>query len=323
MVKIDKKYISVFAHFDRDSLIDDYVLYYLEELKKASPEIVFVSDCNVSDAETKKLSNLCFHNICKRHEEYDFGSYKRGIEFLKDSLKEYDYLVLANDSCYGPIKPLLPIFKEMEERNLDFWGMTTNTSKSPEHIQSYFLVFSKKVFLSKEFSSFFAAVKKQKTKMDVVKQYEVRLTQMLAEAGFEKGSFVNKVFEICPIMSWEVCCSLLSQGFPFVKVRAAMLNPNPPLLKRLVEELASKTLLGIIFKKFTKFPDINWQRFFTNHQISLISKHLNRIGFAEELRIKILSQKFFLLLIKKGIFRIKFLGITMVKRKAKLSKLKI
>ena len=145
----------VFAHYDKDSIIDDYVIYYLKELKKISDTIVFVSCCNLADKEIEKLNGIASHVITQIHDEYDFGSYKRGFLYLQDKLNEFDELIFANDSCYGPLYPLEKVFSKMENENSDFWGITKNNFgykknlkhffvKRP-HIQSYFIVFNKNV----------------------------------------------------------------------------------------------------------------------------------------------------------------------------------
>ena len=197
----NNKNIAIFAHFDVDNLIDDYVIYYLKELGKVAADIVFVSDCDLNNEEKDKISNLCIKIISTKHGEYDFGSYKRGIECVKDNLNNYDNLIIANDSCYGPIKPLLPIFEDMSLRvDVDFWGMTQNQETYPIHIQSYFVVFSKKVFLSKAFNSFFSSVKKQKHKREIIENYEIGLSTILVEAGFKKSSFIPKIYKDNPTL---------------------------------------------------------------------------------------------------------------------------
>ena len=37
------KRLAIFAHYDKDNIIDDYVIYYLKELKKSFETIIFVS----------------------------------------------------------------------------------------------------------------------------------------------------------------------------------------------------------------------------------------------------------------------------------------
>ena len=77
--------IAVFAHYDGDNIIKDYVIYYLKELNKIAQKIIFVSDCDLPQQELKKIENIVYHSIAHRHGEYDFGSYKRGYLYAKEN----------------------------------------------------------------------------------------------------------------------------------------------------------------------------------------------------------------------------------------------
>ena len=117
--------MAIFAGYDKDGIVDDYVIYYLKELKKVA-DIVFVYDNTFFKEELDKVKNLTIHQICEKHGEYDFGSYKRGFLWAKeqDILNKYDSLVFCNDSVYGPFYPLEQIFNKFEnDRDVDFWGM--------------------------------------------------------------------------------------------------------------------------------------------------------------------------------------------------------
>ncbi len=81
------KRVTIFAHYDKQNIVDPYVITYLTELKKYS-EIIFVSDCNLKEQEIKKIENLCFDNIYKKHGEYDFGSYKFGFQLLQNKYSD-------------------------------------------------------------------------------------------------------------------------------------------------------------------------------------------------------------------------------------------
>src|SRR5574344_1215747 len=98
-----KNRIAIFAHFDKDNIIDDYVVYFLKALKSVSDKIIFVSANDLSDFEIKKVDNICEKIISEKHDEYDFGSYKRGFLYLLENNIEPDELIFANDSCFGPI----------------------------------------------------------------------------------------------------------------------------------------------------------------------------------------------------------------------------
>ncbi len=245
--------VAVFAHYDRNNIIQDYVLYYLKELKKICSIVIFVSDCIFPESEIKKLDGISDFNITEKHGEYDFGSYKRGYQLAeeKNILQKTDELIFANDSCYGPLYPLEDIFEKMEQKTVDFWGMTENefgfdhTEETPEikpHIQSYFMVFKKNVFLSECFESFISSIKKEKDKDDVIRKYEVGLTPYLVENGYSCKSFVGETWQRNIILEEPV--KLIKNGFPFLKTSICR-GKNPQFLT-----LFYKSFL----KKYTNYP---------------------------------------------------------------------
>lgn len=182
--------LAVFASFNKDGLILDYVVYYLTELKKVVDGIIFVTDNPILPSELEKIKDLVVYAQCERHEEYDFGSYKRGFFWAKKNrlLDGCEELVLCNDSCYGPFYPFAEMFDTMAKRTCDFWGMTKNIEIS-EHIQSYFLLFKKQIFNSKEFVKFFKKIKRlNRTK--VIIKYEIGLSQFLYSHGYSAASYV-------------------------------------------------------------------------------------------------------------------------------------
>lgn len=217
----------VFAHYDKDSIIDDYVIYYLKELKKISDTIVFVSCCNLADKEIEKLNGIASHVITQIHDEYDFGSYKRGFLYLQDKLNEFDELIFANDSCYGPLYPLEKVFSKMENENSDFWGITKNNFgykknlkhffvKRP-HVQSYFIVFKQKIFTQDFFADFMQSIKHLQTKKEIISKYEIGLTELLKEKGFKFKTFINAYENInnITILKWRQIIE--KYNMPFVK----------------------------------------------------------------------------------------------------------
>jgi len=197
--------LAIFAHYDSMNFIDKYVIYYLKELKKVSDLILFVSDSDVSKKEIKKLHNIADVSIIGKHNEYDFGSYKRGVLYALDNdlLHKYDELIFCNDSCFGPIskRGFSDLFETMNERNADFWGITINNFglkyvdseclyiKDLPHIQTFFIVFRKSCFLSICFIEFMKQIT-QKKKQDIVIQYEIGLTKMLRDNNFTMDSYI-------------------------------------------------------------------------------------------------------------------------------------
>jgi hypothetical protein len=184
---MSKKRAVVFAHYDPENRIDDYVLYYLKELNKICSELVFVSTSALSETELMKLDSSCSQKIVRENAGYDFMSWKVGLEHI-GNLKQFDEVLWVNDSVYGPLYDLGQIVNKMESRDLDFWGMT-DSYEYYHHIQSYFLSFSRRIIQSKVFSEFVNDIKVLEEKLDYVKAYELPLFKRLAENNFRCDVF--------------------------------------------------------------------------------------------------------------------------------------
>ena len=224
------KRLAIFAHYDKKNVIDDYVLFYVEKLKKYCNTVLFLSLSDLSQNEQNKLDNI----ILVKHNEYDFGSYKRGFNYALENglLKDVDELLFVNDSVYC-IDELSKIFEK--DYNADFWGIVENKygfkkygkfciSKKQPHLQSWFIAFKKNVFTSKAFYEFINSVKEENSKNDVILNYELRLSQYLVNKGFQYSSFIKKYTKSYnpSIYYWR---ELIKDGCPFVK-RSILLGLN-------------------------------------------------------------------------------------------------
>mgnify|MGYP000301584824 FL=1 len=238
----------VFAHYDKDELVDDYVIYYLKSLKETAQNIIFVSCGNLSDVEKSKLDGIVSHIIAEHHEEYDFGSYKRGFLYLKENnlLENIDELVLANDSCFGPFYPFTEIFTEMEKKDCDFWGITKNNfgyRKVPNHffvrrphIQSYFIVLKNNTFKSDDFTNFMKSIKPENSKCVVVSNYEIGLSEMLVEMGFRYDVYIDAYERINNMTIYKWRQLILKYKMPFMKCSLPRLvNKNLTTIERYQE----------------------------------------------------------------------------------------
>ena len=191
----------IFAHYDKDNIIDDYVIYYLNALKKIASDIVFVS-CN--PVENKQvLDGIVTKIIDEPHKEYDFGSYKRGYLYLKN------------------------IFNAMNKKDCDFWGITKNNfgykkdkslfmTKRP-HIQSYFIVLKKEVFLSEIFDKYINSIQKEEDKKEIISKYEIGLTELLVQNGFKYKVWINAYKSVNNIVVLKWRQIILKFQMPFIK----------------------------------------------------------------------------------------------------------
>lgn len=183
---------AVFAGYSADGSVAPYVLRYLSGLKAVTDGIVYITDSPLSPEAQKQVAPYVIHGEYQRHGEYDWGSYKRGYNWLKakNLLRHADELIFANDSAYAPLQTFRPMFNQMRSRSeLDFWGNTQNQRFNP-HLQSYFLVFRRPVIMSKSFAAFLNGVKAQPDHSLYITEYEIKLTPFLQNLGYKWDSYI-------------------------------------------------------------------------------------------------------------------------------------
>ena len=104
-----------------------------------------------------------------------------------EELKNYDSLTLMNDTCFGPLWDLEPIYKRFEaDTQVDFWGMTNfrKTKYFEEHLQSYFVTFKQQILRAISFQEFWTKVKDFTDVQDVINHYETKFTQYFLRKRF-------------------------------------------------------------------------------------------------------------------------------------------
>lgn len=219
--------LAIFAHFDAQNEVKSYVTYHLERLRDICSRVAFVSTSPLPSSELDKLRPIVDRTFLSENCGWDFGMWKHALGNL--DLSDVDELLLTNSSVFGPIFPLGPICQRMTHAPCDFWGMTDNFERE-WHVQSYFLVFKRKVIDSEAFRLFWTSVLPYRNKTAVILSYEVGLTSFLVDSGFRPGAFL-------PTEAWTSWAqrrgmdltrrwnatlfhplALLERGMPFIKV---------------------------------------------------------------------------------------------------------
>jgi lipopolysaccharide biosynthesis protein len=169
---------------------------------------------------------------------YDFGSWAVGLDALPFAATA-EHVVLANDSLVGPFSSLGPLLAQFESASADVWGLT-DTRQYSHHLQSYFLGFRGGVLSEKPLQQFWANIRQERSKWDIIRHNELALSSLLRSEGYVTDSAFRSD-EIVrsgdnPVISgwWP----LLERGFPFVKreiVRDPTVAPRGEWIAREVE----------------------------------------------------------------------------------------
>ncbi len=274
---LDRKIICVFSHFDKDNIVDDYVLHYLAALNEIGCAIIFVSTCNnIENQYVEKLKILVTKIVTRINIGWDFGSFNIGYKIAKN-YDHYNLLIFANDSVYGPLHPLQNIISMVKNNECDV-GAATDSYECGYHLQSYFLVFSDKVLKSKIIDKFFENFVFSNNKTFVVHKYEIGLSRLLINNGFKlkalcdylevANKFFNDTFSLNTERENDAWIDFYNPTHIFWQT--LIKDFKCPLIKR---DLLLKNPSSIV--NFFSWPEVVIN---TGYDINLIKDHLKKIN---------------------------------------------
>lgn len=251
------KRICLFAGYDKSGIIHDYVVYYIKKMSELA-EVYYLGDFDIKDQkELDKLKPYTKYVNAYRHEKYDFGSWQELIINVIgfEKFVEYDEVIFCNDSCYGPLFSLDKMFKKFsKDSEADVLGLTKTVFKNQIFLASFFLVFKKNVIKTDIFKNFIFSIKKENTFIEVVENYEVRLSSILIKNNFRLKFFINENLNM--YIDWK---TLIKQKFPLLKVKN----------------------FTVFSKKYKMQSLFHWNVFLsqnTEYDVSLIEKHLKYLN---------------------------------------------
>ena len=273
----------IFAHYDRDGVIDPHVQYAIKCYREVVKRLVVVSTS--ATALPESIAQYVDHFISRPNKGYDFCSWKEGIELLGDS-QQFDEIICCNDSVYGPLFDLAPVLESSCLAGVDLWGMVHSVQgtkqrkarESSNHLQSWFFGMRRNLIHSPVFDSFWKSITPLDKKDDVINAYEIGMTEKFREAGFRIGAIYDSAdcsikpnlsfLEIVPHLNWR---NIRHSYRVIKKTRRRINNPSELAPIRLVQ-------LGVPFLKVNAFV--------VNHyglDLDFIRQELERMGHRQEI----------------------------------------
>ena len=282
----------VFAHYDSHGVVDDYVLHALRCFRPYFDLICFCSTAEPSLEQQTRAGIYADIVIWRPNIGYDFLSWREGFEALPNI--DYEEVVFANDSCYGPCSDITEFFGRVYALKADLWGAAVNHQFRP-HVQSFFMGFGAKLLKSGFARRFWQSVEIEPEKYQLILRFEVGLSADVENEGFRIGGVVDLAKidqhtreraildnapyadagaslsethpkkdlpvslicnDPCPNPSQLFWAELLRRGSPFVKIELLRDNPLGANLDNVREQLRAD----------------NW------YDVGLIDRHLERIA---------------------------------------------
>jgi rhamnosyltransferase len=247
----DPDRLLLFVHYNPHGELSDHVVYSLTALRPLFRRIHLASNSPLRVADRERLGPIVDTVVERPNLGFDFRAWREMMEeYGWDQLGTHDSVTIMNDTCFGPIVPIEPVFEEMENRDADFWGISDHPDTRvdppsgllpvPYHLQSYFMSFKRDVVVSPGFRAFWETVEAETSIDRVIVMYETRLTQSLWSSGFRSSVYCRprqdkRQPDIATLRPGE----LVRVGSPFVKIKGFLLTPAPSVLLKLVQEKGS------------------------------------------------------------------------------------
>lgn len=198
----------IFAHYDRDGLVDPYVVAALAAYRRVCDTLVFVT----ASARTipGEVDRVVDRAIIRDNVGYDFGSWKAGLDSLPH-LYDVDEVVCVNDSVYGPLFDIAGALDSAAVREAGYWGMLLSAQESL-HVQSWFFAMRSAMLCSPTFEDFWRTAGDDLPKEEVIRRREIGLSA----AALRAGHAVTAIFDArsAPRVGWHDIADHVSLAEP-------------------------------------------------------------------------------------------------------------
>lgn len=222
------KRILIYNIFEGKDALQEYKIIFLEALAKIVDEAHIVVNGELSQSDVERLEKIGKVTL-RENKGYDVAAFRAGILNLgQERLKEYDQLLLVNDTNIGPFKDLETVFSTIDSKSLDFWGVSLGEIQPdftglnpfgyiPEHIQTYFLVIERSLLHQKSFYRYWEKLGDTDSRQKAIGKHETFFTKHFANLGFRYDALIRDTTDsamyIHPLR-------VLNQGSPLIKYSA-------------------------------------------------------------------------------------------------------
>lgn len=224
----EKKRLAIFSFYDSEGIVDSFIEFLLKDLNEVATELVIVINGFVCHEGYQILSKYTKNIVIRDNIGFDIGAFKLGYEkyCINSRENQWDEIIFCNDTFYGPLKSFQDIFKYMENKKSDFWGLNLLRDGMFTHLQSFFLVFRNKKIIQSTMEEYF---NDQTIKMlimsssveDIYSGYELGIFKYFTDKGYTYATYTDTGdYDI--YQKPDIC--MKEYGLPIIKRKCFMKN---------------------------------------------------------------------------------------------------
>ena len=223
--------VCLFAQFHPRQRLRPPLLHYLAALRDCgyTTFVACSGDAAPAPQDRAALESTGATLFCRNNAGLDFGAWQHLIR--QGCADDADRVLLANDSVFGPLRPLGPVIDRMEAGGHDVWGLIESRQRS-WHLQSWFLQFTGEAFRHERIRTLFAQPFERMDKDAVIQRGELALGDVLQETGMRCDALIryrhgtrSARHHKLNMMHLDWAHNMLALGMPFIKTELLRLNP--------------------------------------------------------------------------------------------------
>ena len=282
------KRLGIYFFYDKNGIVDRYIPYFLEDFKKNLTDLLIVSNGEPTEKGAEILQNYG-ELFARENKGFDVWAYKEALEHVGwEKLEEYDEVILLNSTIMGPVFPFKETFDKMDQKDVDFWGLTEyfeqNVDPSqcckygyiPDHIQSHWIACRRSLVQSEEFHKYWEEMPMIHNYWEAVGMHEMIFTKHFEDLGFVRALSVDmedlRLYNGYPLM---MCPEKLirERRCPIFK-RRMFFHDTVDFLSQTAGEQA-ESLFRYLEQETDYDVDFIWETILRNYNHADIVKNLN------------------------------------------------
>lgn len=250
------KRIVIFCFYDVHGIAGTDTIKQLEDLYKIADYLVVVVNGELHNSgDIKEYANKI---IVRQNQGYDAGAYKTALNDrkVKDCILQSDELVFCNNTFWGPVVgSYIEIMKKMEKSNADFWGLVYVESPLKKQIQSYFMVFRKRIIESGDLYEYMDDYIDENTDdyYEVCCLFEDGIFEYLISKGYQYDAVIK-----------QISCSIFANPYQLMVCDQVPIIKKKCFSSRYYNEEKCLMALAYVYQ-------------YTNYDVRLILEYINRV----------------------------------------------
>jgi len=224
----NNKSICFFSSYSNKPFIDNYIKFYLENLKSNFDDVILVTnDRKINSSDVKFLDEIGVVIKKVKNEGGDFGMWYKCFTDDDIDLFGYSKVGLVNDSCIlFDHKGFKKLMKWVDSTKAKYCSITESNEIS-HHLQSYFLVIKDEAI--KKVYDYFKKNGIIKDRSKVINTYEIGLSTHLKKNDIQIESlFKNNTSKNPTTIGYE---KLIDNGIPIIKKKVLLNSFNDDEIK--------------------------------------------------------------------------------------------